>query len=130
LIPSDLRPFANEGLRNVRRFVNDVNEFRESIGKEAIEILGVLPSKIGTAAKFVEHTLPKMEQIIEQQYGFTLLKTRIFERRDVSAAIERTIEVGDLDIPDPTSILDFKPDSQGAEEFEALAQEVLALIKI
>ena len=130
LIPSDLRPFANEGLRNVKKFVNDVNEFKESIGKEAIEVLGVLPSKIATATKFVEHTLPKMEKIIEEQYGFTLLKTKIFERRDVSAAIERTLEVGNLDIPDPTSILDYKPDSQGAAEFENLAQEILALLKL
>jgi cellulose biosynthesis protein BcsQ len=129
IIPSDLRPFANEGLRNVWRFVNDVNEYREAMGRNALEILGVLPSKIGTSTKFVEHTLPRMEALVSSQYGFSLLKSRIFERRDTSAAVEQVIEMGDLEIPDPTSILDFKPNSQAAGEFEDLAQEVLSLIQ-
>jgi cellulose biosynthesis protein BcsQ len=116
-------------LRNVQRFVSDVNEFRDSIGKEPINILGVLPSKINTAAKFVEYTLPRMEELVQRQYGFSLLKSRIFERRDVSAAIERTIEVGDFDVPSPISIFDYKPYSQSAGEFESLANEVLFLIQ-
>lgn len=75
LIPSDLRPFANEGLRNVRQFVNDINEFRDDAmqGKKPIEVLGVVASKLGTNPRFVAHTLPKMIQIVEQQYGFTVL---------------------------------------------------------
>ena len=129
IIPSDLRPFANEGLRNVWRFVNDVNEYRESMGRNALEILGVLPSKVNTSTRFVEYTLPKMEAIVSAQYGFSLLKSKIFERRDTSAAVEQIIEVGDLDIPNPTSILDYKPNSQAAGEFEDLAQEVLSLIQ-
>jgi chromosome partitioning protein len=129
IIPSDLRPFANEGLRNVWRFVNDVNEIRESMGRSAIEILGVLPSKVNTSTRFVEYTLPKMEAIVSAQYGFSLLKSKIFERRDTSAAVEQIIEVGDLDVPNPTSILDYKPNSQAAGEFEDLAQEVLSLIQ-
>ncbi len=129
LIPSDLKPFANEGLKNVQRFVNEIDELRESMGRKAIEILGVLASKVATHAKFVEHTLPKMEAIIEERYGFRLLRTRIYERRDVSLAIERMLEVGDLDIPNPQSVLDFKPDSASAQEFEDLAKEVLVLIR-
>lgn len=129
IIPSDLRPFANEGLRNVWRFVNDVNEYREAMGRNALEILGVLPSKVNTSTRFVEYTLPKMEAIVSAQYGFSLLKSKIFERRDTSAAVEQIIEVGDLDIPNPTSILDYKPNSQAAGEFEDLAQEVLSLIQ-
>ena len=129
IIPSDLRPFANEGLRNVWRFVNEVNEFRESMGRNALEILGVLPSKISTSTKFVEHTLPRMEALVSSQYGFSLLKSKIFERRDTSAAVEQTLDVGDLEIPIPISVLDYKPDSQAAGEFEDLAQEVLSLIQ-
>jgi chromosome partitioning protein len=128
IIPSDLKPFANEGLKNVQNFIDDINEFREQIGKIALKPLGVLPSKIATTPRFVEYTLPKMESIVKERYGFSLMKSRIFERRDVSAAIERTVDVGDLEIPDPSSILDYKPDSQGAEEFEKLANEVLGLI--
>ncbi|NEP13029.1 MAG: ParA family protein [Symploca sp. SIO2C1] len=130
LIPSDLRPFANEGLRNVRRFVNDVNEFRDSIRKEPIEILGVIASKLGTTAKFQEYTLPRMIEIVEEHYGFPVLNSKIFERRETSKAIERTTEVGDLIIPDPISILDHAPKSSAAKEFDKLAQEVMQLIQI
>jgi len=127
IIPSDLKPFANEGLLNVKNFLTEINEFRGVIGKTPIKVLGVLPSKILTHDKFVKYVLPKMEQIVVERYEFPLMKSRIFERRDVSAAIERTIEVGELDIPDPRSILDHKPDSQSAEEFENLAKEVIDL---
>jgi cellulose biosynthesis protein BcsQ len=128
IIPSDLRPFANEGLRNVWRFVSDVNEVRESMGMNALEILGVLPSKVNTSPKFVEHTLPDMESMVSAQYGFSLLKSKIFERRDTSAAVEQTIDLGNLEIPNPISVLDYKPNSQAAGEFEELAEEVLRLI--
>ncbi|MBW4628847.1 MAG: AAA family ATPase [Brasilonema octagenarum HA4186-MV1] len=130
LIPSDLRPFANEGLRNVRRFVNDVNEFRDSIKKDPIEILGVIASKVGTSPKFVEYTLPRMIETVEKHYGFPVLDSKIFERRETSKAIERLAEVGDLLIPDPISILDYEPNSLAAEEFKDLAKEVMQLARI
>jgi cellulose biosynthesis protein BcsQ len=109
LIPSDLKPFANEGLHNVRRFVDDVNEIRDSMQRAPIEILGVLASKVSPNAKFVEHILPQMRDNIEKRYGFSMLNSMIFERRETSKALERVMEVGDLLIPDPTSILDFEP---------------------
>jgi cellulose biosynthesis protein BcsQ len=127
LIPSDLKPFANEGLNNVRRFINDINEDREDRGRTTLEVLGILPSKIATHARFVEHTLPKMEKTVEERYGYKVLNSRIYERRDASAAIEKTIVVGDLDIPDPQSVLDFKPDSASALEFKRLAEEIISL---
>ena len=130
LIPSDLRPFANEGLRNVRRFVNDVNEFRDSIGKEPIEILGVVASKVGVNPRFVQYTLPRMIENVEQEYGFPVLNSKIFERRKTSEAVERVKEIGDLTIPDPISILDHDPKSDAAIEFEKLAQEIIQLAKI
>ncbi len=128
LIPSDLKPFANEGLNNVRTFLDSINDYREVIGRQPIHLLGVVASKISTAARFVQFTLPKMEKITTERYGFPLLNTRIYERRDISAAIERVIEVGELDIPDPLSVLDYKPDSQSSEEFESLAKEIMKLI--
>ncbi|MGG6242544.1 ParA family protein [Nodosilinea sp. AN01ver1] len=130
LIPSDLKPFANEGLRNIQNFIAETNEFREQIGQDSLQILGIVPSKIATAHRFVEFVLPRMEETVRGRYGFPVLKSRIFERRDVSAAIERTLEVGEIDIPDPQSIFDYKPDSQAAEEFEALTQEVMQLAGI
>lgn len=128
LIPSDLKPFANEGLINVKNFVNDINEYRDELGREPLEVLGVLASKVATHARFVEHTLPKMEQVVEERYGYKLLNSRIFERRDISAAIEKTIVMGNLDIPDPQSVLDYNPSCQSTVEFQRLAKEISYLI--
>lgn len=130
LIPSDLKPFANEGLNNVRTFLESINDYREVISRQPLILLGVVASKVSTAARFVQYTLPKMEKIVEDRYKFPLLKTRIYERRDVSAAIERVIEVGELDIPDPLSVLDYKPDCQSSGEFEALAKEIMELTEL
>ncbi len=127
IIPSDLKPFANEGLINVSNFMDEINEYRISLGKSPLKVLGVLPSKLQTTPRFVEHTLPKMEAIVRSRYGYELMKSRIFERRDVSAAIEKLVVVGDLELPDPQSILDYAPNSQAAEEFSLLAQEVMQL---
>ncbi len=125
IIPSDLKPFANEGLRNVKNFVEEIDEFRTFINKPAIEVLGVLPSKILTNANYIKATLPKQEKVVEERYGFPVLETRIFQREDLSRAIDNFIFEGDRQIPDPKSIFDFKPDSISAAEFEELANEVL-----
>lgn len=127
IIPSDLKPFANEGLINVSNFMEEINEYRGSLGKSPLKVLGVLPSKLQTTPRFVEHTLPRMEEIVRSRYGYELMKSRIFERRDVSAAIEKITVVGDLELPDPQSILDYAPSSQAAEEFSLLAEEVMQL---
>lgn len=127
IIPSDLKPFANEGLINVRNFIDEINEYRSCLGKSPLNVLGVLPSKLQTAGRFVEFTLPKMEEIVRSRYNYNLMKSRIFERRDISAAIEQISIVGDLDIPNPQSILDYAPNSQAAEEFRLLAEEVMQL---
>ena len=125
IIPSDLKPFANEGLRNVKNFVEEIDEFRTFINKPAIAVLGVLPSKILTNANYIKATLPKQEKVVEERYGFPVLETRIFQREDLSRAIDNFIFEGDRQIPDPKSIFDFKPDSISAAEFEELANEVL-----
>jgi hypothetical protein len=69
-----------------------------------------------------------MEQVVEERYGYRLLNSRIFERRDISAAIEKTIVMGNLDIPDPQSVLDYSPSCQSSVEFERLAKEISYLI--
>jgi len=125
IIPSDLKPFANEGLRNVKNFIEEIDEFRTFINKPAIKVLGVLPSKILTNANYIKATLPKQEKVVEERYGFPVLETRIFQREDLSRAIDNFIFEGDRQIPDPKSIFDFKPDSISAAEFEELANEVL-----
>jgi cellulose biosynthesis protein BcsQ len=128
IIPSDLKPFANEGLRNVKNFVEEIDEFRVLTNRSEINILGVLPSKILTNAKYVESTLPKQEMVVKDRYGFPVLETRIFQREDLSRALDNFLTVGDLQIPDPKSIFDFRPDSMSAAEFEELANEILKKI--
>jgi cellulose biosynthesis protein BcsQ len=128
IIPSDLKPFANEGLRNVRNFIEEIDEFRTFVNRSVINVLGVLPSKILTTASYIKATLPKQEKVVVERYGFPVLETRIFQREDLSRAIDNFVMEGDHQIPDPKSIFDFKPDSMSAAEFEELANEVLQKI--
>ena len=125
IIPSDLKPFAHEGLRNVKNFIEEIDEFRGFISRSPINILGVLPSKILTNANYIKATLPKQEKVVQDRYGFPVLETRIFQREDLSRAIDNFVMEGDRQIPDPKSIFDFKPDSMSAAEFEELANEIL-----
>ncbi|WP_348228195.1 AAA family ATPase [Trichocoleus desertorum] len=130
IIPSDLKPFANQGLPSVQEFIKQVNEYREVIGKNPISILGVLPSKISTHAQFIKHTFPKQRSAVQERYGLSLMDSIIFERTALSHCVNQTILIGDLEIPDPKSIFEFEIDSPSAQEFEALAQEVLEKVSI
>jgi cellulose biosynthesis protein BcsQ len=128
IIPSDLKPFANEGLNNVKNFIANINEAKEAFGLNPLEVLGVLPSKISTFAKFVQHTLPKRIAIVKNNYGFPVMDTIIFEREDIAKSLENCVLDGDDFRPQPQSVLDYKPDSISAQEFEILALEVLKKI--
>ncbi len=128
LIPSDLKSFANEGLDNVREFLEETNEFREMTNRPSIQILGVLPTKISTNAKFVKSTLQKRIALIKQRYQFEVMDSIIFERDDLAKCTEQTLEIGELEVADPRSIHDFKSHSKSVNEFQELAQEILQKI--
>lgn len=128
IIPSDLKPFANQGLINVKDFIKKVNGFKKQIGKNPLEVLGVLACKISTNGKFVQYSFPKRRAIIPQRYGIEIMESVIYERDDLAKCAEQTQMVGDMEIADPISVLDFKPDSLAAQEFEVLAMEVLEKI--
>ncbi|MBF2019748.1 MAG: ParA family protein [Hydrococcus sp. C42_A2020_068] len=128
IIPSDLKPFANQGLNNVKGLIKDVNGFRKIIGRQPLELLGVLATKISTNYKFQQSTLPKRMQAVMERYGLDVMESIIFERDDLAKCSEVTEIVGEMEIPDPRSILDFKPQSESAQEFNNLAQEVLGKI--
>jgi len=128
IIPSDLKPFANQGLSNVKDFVKNIDVFRRQLRKPPIEILGVLAAKISTNSKFVQSTLKKRMEKIPVKYDIPMMDTVIYERDDLAKCAEKVLIVGDMEIPDPMSIMDFKPDSTSAQEFELLAQEVLRKI--
>ncbi|MEH2113634.1 AAA family ATPase [Nostoc sp.] len=128
IIPSDLKPFANQGLTNVKEFIKTINGFRKQIRKPPIEIIGVLASKISTNAKFVQSTLKTRLEKIYNRYGINVMNAVIYEREDLAKCAERIQIIGDIEIADPISVLDFKPDSTSAHEFELLAIEVLEKI--
>ena len=125
IIPSDLKPFANQGLTNVKEFVKAVNSFRKQIRKPPVEILGVLACKISTNAKFVQSTLKNRIEKISNRYGINVMDTVIYERDDLAKCAEKVLIVGDREVAEPISVIDFKPNSISAQEFELLAIEVL-----
>lgn len=128
IIPSDLKPFANQGLTNVKEFIKAINGFRKQIRKSPIEIIGVLACKISTNAKFVQSTLKNRIEKVSARYGIDVMDSVIYERDDLAKCAEKIQLVGDIEIADPMSVLDFKPDSTSAQEFELLAIEVLQKI--
>ncbi|EAW36882.1 AAA family ATPase [Lyngbya sp. PCC 8106] len=133
IIPSDLKPFANQGLSNVKTLIKDVNEFRMSSGRTPINLLGVLPSKIATNARYLQYVFPRQKKVIPEKYELPLMDSVIFERTALSQCLNETIIVGELEIAEPQSIFKYAEKnssasnaaSQSIEEFEALATEVL-----
>ncbi|MGB7442385.1 MAG: AAA family ATPase [Coleofasciculaceae cyanobacterium] len=125
IIPSDLKPFANQGLVNVKDFIKKVNGFRKQIKRQPIQVLGVLACKISTNAKFTQTTFKNRIEVIKERYGFSIMDVVIYDRDDFAKCSERMQIIGDKEIAAPISVLDFKPDSMAAQEFESLAREVL-----
>ncbi len=130
IIPSDLKPFANQGLTNVKDFVQKINGFKKSIGKSPLEIVGILATKISTNAKFIQATFKKRVENVERRYQIKVMESVIYERDDLAKCAEKVQIVGDMEIADPISVLDFKPDSPSAQEFELLAIEVIKKVGI
>jgi cellulose biosynthesis protein BcsQ len=127
LIPSDLKPFANEGLDNVREFIEENNEFREMTNRAPIKILGVLPNKISTNVKFIKGTLQKRIALVKQRYKFEIMDSIIFEREDIPKSTEQTLEIAGVEVAAPRSVVE-KSNSKSANEFQKLAQEIMQKI--
>lgn len=131
LIPSDLRPFANQGLKNIRIFLDVINEYRRYSGLDALKVLGVLPSKIPTNYKYLQHSFPRQKSAITDFYSFPLMETVIHERMPLAFSLSRTRTENDVEIPDPKSIFDYSvlEPSESAEraaaDFVTLADEIL-----
>ena len=135
IIPSDLKPFSKQGLLSVKNFIKtEINENRENMGKQPISIMGVLPSKISSNPQYLKHTFPRHRDIIPKRYELPLMENMITEKTALSHCINKTLVVGNLEIPDPKSIFDFakyeSSASQSAVEFEALAIEVIRKMEI
>jgi cellulose biosynthesis protein BcsQ len=124
LIPSDLKPFANEGLENVKGFVKQIDRFRKQDHRPPIDILGVLPTKIGTNARFIQGTLQKRLALIPERYQLNVMDSIIFDRDDLAKCTEQTMLDDETEIAAPKAIFDYKSSSKSVSEFEALAQEI------
>jgi cellulose biosynthesis protein BcsQ len=125
IIPSDLKPFANEGLKKVYELVQEIEGFRTNLNLRPINILGVLPTKISTNTKFIQGTLPSRLELVKSRYQINVMDSIIYEREDLAKCMEGTLQVGEQEFADPRSILDFQPSSKSVEEFDQLAREVL-----
>ena len=129
IIPSDLKPFANQGLPTVIKFINQINEYREVMGKPAINLIGVLPSKISGNNKFLQYTFPKQREVITERYNLPLMDSVIYDRTALSACMNQVLNVAELEYPDPKSIFKFAESNTSAQtsaqEFDILAAEVL-----
>lgn len=124
IIPSDMKAFSNQGLHNVKSFISELEAPRKFISKKPLQILGVLPSKILNQPQYVKHTFPKEVQTVIDRYGLPVLSSVIFQRTSLSKCLNSEIEIGDLRIPDPKSILFFDPACESSQEFLSLIEEV------
>lgn len=128
IIPSDMKPFSNQGLTNVKKFIREINETRSTIGKEPLQVLGVLASKILTNSKYLEFVFPKQKEAVLQRYQLPMLKTVIYERVALSHCVNQTVSRGDMEIPDPKSVFEFERDGDSVKEFRNLSSEVMQKI--
>ncbi len=128
IIPSDMKPFANQGLNNVKNFISEANETRSSIGKDPLKVLGVLPSKILTNKRYLEYVFPRQKENVVKRYDFPILDTAIYERVALSNCVNQTLPVGMIDIPDPKSIFAFDSNSDSVKEFRNLSYEIMTKI--
>ncbi|MBE9078403.1 ParA family protein [Romeria aff. gracilis LEGE 07310] len=128
IIPSDMKPFANQGLSNVKNFVQETNETRSSIGKQPLKVLGVLPSKVLTNSRYLDFVFPKQKEAVIQRYGFPVLDTVIYERVALSNCVNKTLTMGNLEVPDPKSIFEFDRNCDSVKEFRNLSFEVMQKI--
>jgi cellulose biosynthesis protein BcsQ len=128
IIPSDMKPFANQGLTNVKYFISEVNETRTNIGKAPLQVLGVLASKILTNNQYLKFVFPRQKEAVTQRYGFPSLETVIYERVALSNCVNKTLPVGMIEIPDPKSIFEFDRDCDSVKEFRNLSYEVMTKI--
>lgn len=125
IIPSDMKPFSNQGLRNVISFMQEVNETRDMLGRAPLDVIGILPSKVSTNSKYLEFVFPRQKEMVLENYKLPITNTVIHERVALSNCINKTISMGDMEIPDPKSIFEFSPNSDSVTEFRDLSSEIM-----
>lgn len=137
IIPSDLKPFANQGINNVKNYLDKVNNLREKSKVAPLQVLGIVPSRIMNNDKFLTHTFPKQKQQVEKRYGLPIFSTIIRDYAAFAHAFNDHLEKGDHYLPTPKSIFAFyehhpkdSSTGQAAESIEMLTQELLQKIAL
>lgn len=132
MIPSDFRPFANQGLKYVKTFVARINqefsEIRATLGKNQLKIVGILPSKIhGQTCNSLRFR--NLQEKIASKYNLRIMETIIKESADLANSLHRVVIIDNEEIPEPQSIFKYKQNSDSASQFENLAQELIWLTR-
>lgn len=131
IIPSDLKIFANEGLENVKGLIKEVTEFKDMINLPPLKVLGILPTKILNHPKLIEKLKQQLIPKIEQNYGISVLRDyMIIERIDLARCFDQTLEIGEMNIPNPQSIFEYNPSSPSVGEFTDLATYVIKQMEL
>lgn len=130
MIPSDFRPFANQGLKYVKAFVDFINQefsgIRAKFGKNQLQIVGVLPSKIhGRTCNSLGFR--NLQEKIANKYDLRIMETIIKENADLAHSLHRVVTIDGDEIPEPQSIFKYDRNSDSARQFKNLAEELIWL---
>lgn len=126
IVPSDMKPFSNQSLDLVKEFVVEINRKRKKYGKEELKVLGVLPSKISTNAKYRKAVFEGKQIPFVLKHKFDVFETIISERSALSNCLSLTL--GDEEIPNPKSIFELhgqSSDKSAIQEIDKFMNEVI-----
>ncbi len=128
VIPSDLKAFSNSGLEIIKEFVEEIDQKRLQAGRERLEILGVLPSKVSTNFAYGRTLGSRKDEIIRKHPHVKFLDSIIYERTDLAHCLDyqRSVNPWSQPLPAPRSIFRYKARSASSQEFHKLADEILA----
>lgn len=115
IIPCDLSIFAETGLKNVKEFVDRINDDKRKYNFPPLVVLGILPTKIPPIYNYVNHSLPKIKERITRRYGLPILKTIIYQRPDLNKCTAHYR--GYPQFPEPKSIFAYNRDPMNSPKW-------------
>lgn len=132
VIPSDLKHFSTVGIRNVLRFLVDVDLQREKdLGKGPIHVVGVLPTKVSTLPQ-LRMRIAHRARAVKDRYGIEVLGTWLYERDALAKCLENTIVLPDgVELPAPETIFDYRGPSatEARKEIQAATEAIVASVE-
>ncbi len=110
VIPVQAEAYALQGMSQLLRTVGACLALRRSQNRRDFQILGVLPTMVDIRLKETK----KILGLLEQAFGVGIFKTHIRRNTNISSAPN-----------DHRAVIQDSPDSHGAEDYRALAVELL-----